>query len=94
MSGMNCTVEDSVRRAVRIDIDPNAYGEPWAVFCDECPKKPHADALGLAAPKCAAGLMTNIQGAVPVHQCDHYVKESIRNDNGVITVECNHAPND
>ena len=85
---MNRTVQDLVGRAVRIDMDKDAYGQPWAIRCDECPMKPHTDALGQAAPICASGLMTNLQGAVPVHMCKHYAKESIRNDSGALTVEC------
>jgi hypothetical protein len=87
------TVPALVRRSVRIDMDKDAYGQPWAIRCDGCPMKPHTDALGQAAPICASGLMTNLQGAVPVHMCKHYAKESIRNDNGALTVECGRTPN-
>ena len=88
-----CTVPPLVWRSVRIDMDKDAYGQPWAIRCDGCPMKPHTDAFGQSAPICASGLMTNLQGAVPVHLCKHYTKESIRNDNGALTVECGHTPN-
>lgn len=87
------TVPARVRRAVRIDIDKDSYGQPWSVRCDTCPMKPHTDALGQAAPICASGLITNLQGAVPVNMCKRYAKESIRNDDGALTVECSHTPN-
>ena len=80
----------TTRRTVRIDMDRKAFGDPWSVLCDTCPMKPHTDALGQKAPICTAGMMTNLQGAVPVHLCKHYVKESIRKDGESFTLECSY----
>lgn len=79
------------RRTVRVDVDADTYGQPWSVRCNECPMKPHADALGQPAPVCAAGLTTNVQGAVILRACKHYQRGSILNAGGRVSVECDHA---
>lgn len=52
----------------------------FAITCDKCPLKPHLEALGQPPRACVSGIMTNMQGPVPVASCEHYKKDSISND--------------
>jgi len=59
------------------------YQKSLGVFnisCPDCPLNVHADALGVKRKDCVAGMVTNMQGHVPIHQCEHYKKDSIANE--------------
>lgn len=75
-------------RTVRFQADKKSVVGAWQVVCDECPLKPHLEALGMKPKACIAGIQTNAQGAVPLAQCEHYEKDSIKNENKVLTLTC------
>lgn len=82
-----------VKRNVRLTMDKEAFGQPWVVESEECPLRPHTDALGKKPPRCASGMMTNVQGAVPIHLCKYYQQDSIVKDGDLMTVMCGHKAN-
>ena len=82
-----------VQRIVSLTMDREAYAQPWIVVSKECPLRQHTDALGKEPPRCASGMMTNIQGAVPVHLCKYYQQDSIVKDGDTLTVLCSHQAN-
>jgi hypothetical protein len=59
------------------------YGESLGVFnihCPTCPLHVHSDALGSKRQDCIAGMVTNMQGHIPIHTCKHYAKDSLANE--------------
>jgi len=54
-------------------------GATFEIRCSSCPLISHFEAIGAPAAPCVAGVMTNMQGPVPVKSCQHYVKDSIAN---------------
>ena len=76
-----------MNRTVAIHRDNNAIGS-WRIACSECPLLPHTKALGVPARNCAAGFSTNMQGAITTSTCEHYEKESLRDEDGKLTLKC------
>ena len=61
----------------------------FSIYCDECPLIPAFKELGQKPKACMAGMVTNIQGHMPIHTCDHYAKDSIANEpNNGLSIEC------
>lgn len=52
-------------------------GITFSVTCVDCPLAPHAIALEQKPPVCVAGVITNMQGAVPVNSCKHMKKNGL-----------------
>lgn len=57
---------------VQLESDDKAI---WFARCSECPMHPHQKALGQKLQECQAGMVTNMQGPVPIHTCQHLVKQ-------------------
>ena len=73
---------------VKVAVSGNGF---WSITCQECPLLPHLKALGQKSRPCASGMSTNVQGAIPLQHCEHYVKDSAATDDGkTVTVECGH----
>lgn len=60
----------------------------FGITCSTCPLKVHTDALGQKPPTCINGIITNMQGAVPLGTCKHYEKDSIANAGKTLTIMC------
>ena len=60
----------------------------WSICCPDCPLKSASEVLGQRPPDCASGAVTNMQGAVIISVCKHYVNESTRASEGVVTLDC------
>ncbi len=74
-----------MNRTVEVKKD----GWLWIVVCPDCPLKQASEILGQRPPDCSAGALTNLQGAVTISACKHYVKESIRSsEEEIVTLEC------
>lgn len=74
-----------MRRAVTFKDE----GIGFSILCPDCPLLPALKTLGQNPRSCISGLMTNIQGPVPVGQCEYYQKDSITNDEGNrLSVDC------
>jgi hypothetical protein len=54
----------------------------WAMVCKECPLLPHLTALKEKPRDCQGGMMTNVQGAVPLGKCEYYVEDSFKDNVG------------
>jgi hypothetical protein len=69
------------------------YTEELGVFsvdCAECPLIPHLKALDQPSKPCLSGMVTNMQGHMPIYTCKHYQKDSITNEPGQkLSVICN-----
>lgn len=75
-------------RTVNYTFDKGSNLGVWRLACAQCPLLPHTEALGMKPRACADGLSTNIQGHVVINTCEHYAKDSLRNDAGVLKLEC------
>lgn len=68
------------------------YKEELSVFsidCATCPLIPAFQLLEQKPTACVSGMVTNMQGHVPIHTCKHYAKDSISNgDNKTLWIEC------
>lgn len=78
----------STRRTVRLSHEDGSIVGAWAITCDECPLKPHLEALGMKPQPCTAGIQTNMQGYVPLKDCKHYEKDSIKLEGKTLTLTC------
>lgn len=78
----------AVQRIVSVRLDKTNSLGAWEIICDDCPLKPHLEALGMKAKACSAGIQTNVQGAVPLAQCEHYEKDSIKSEGKKLTLMC------
>lgn len=67
-------------RVVSLLADKTSIVGAWEIICQECPLGPHLEALNMKPRACVAGIQTNMQGAVPLSQCEHYVKDSIKSE--------------
>jgi len=69
-----------------------SYAEELGVFhidCADCPLIPAFKALDQKPTACVSGMVTNIQGHMPIHTCKHYAKDSISNgENKTLWIEC------
>ena len=73
-----------------LQVEFKDEGVTFEIRCATCPLLPHFEAIGTAAQPCVAGVMTNLQGPVPIKSCDHYIKDSIANvvaDNS-LSIKC------
>jgi len=84
----------AVQRVVSVRLDKTNSLGSWEIICDACPLKPHLEALGMKAKACSAGIQTNVQGAVPLAQCEHYEKDSIKSEGKKLTLMCRKHAND
>ena len=76
-------------RTVKYD---EGFAGLWAMTCAECPLLAHTNALGQAAPDCASGIATNMQGPIPLKTCKHLAPDSYANNEaGEITIGCNYS---
>lgn len=55
-------------------------GGVFHIDCADCPLIPAFKALDQKPHACIAGIVTNMQGPVPIHTCKHYQKDSIANE--------------
>jgi hypothetical protein len=46
--------------------------DAWALQSPECPLKEALDTLGQKPRSCIMGVVTNVQGAVPLTKCEFY----------------------
>lgn len=81
-------VEREVRRLV-VFTEGNAG--VWDLTCPRCPLRIHTDALGQKPQVCAHGVITNIQGPVPMGTCKHHKAESLVNEKGSLFLLCTKA---
>jgi hypothetical protein len=64
-------------------------GGVFHIDCATCPLIPAFQALDKKPEACMAGMVTNVQGHVPIHTCKHYVKDSIANEPGkILSIQC------
>lgn len=64
-------------------------GGVFRIECKSCPLIPALETLGEKPRPCIAGIVTNMQGPVPLDTCKHYSKDSISNgDDKTLWVEC------
>lgn len=77
----------AVQRVVSLRADKDSFVGAWEIACEQCPMRPHLEALNMKPKACLAGIQTNVQGAVPLSQCEHYEKDSITSE-GVLTLKC------
>jgi len=64
-------------------------GGVFHIDCESCPLLPAFAALDKKPEACMAGMVTNMQGPVPIHTCKHYAKNSISNGEGkTLWLEC------
>lgn len=65
----------------------------WSIDCEECPLKPHYEALVLQQKGCAGGIATNMQGPVVLWNCPHSAgTTTVKNEPGnKLSIECNHT---
>jgi Na+/serine symporter len=60
--------------------------------CPTCPALTHTNALGIKAWNCMSGIVTNIQGFVPVKTCPNYVADSVAIDaEKTVTLKCSYG---
>lgn len=68
------------------------YKEELGVFsidCATCPLIPAFKALGQKPQSCVAGMVTNMQGHMPIHTCKHYGRKSLANgENKTLNIQC------
>ena len=83
----------SVQRIVSMRLDKESCLGAWEIICDDCQLKPHLDALGMKPKACAAGIQTNAQGVIPMSQCEHYEKDSIKSKGKTLTLTCRKQAN-
>jgi hypothetical protein len=64
-------------------------GISFSISCRDCPLLPALETLGQNPRPCISGLITNMQGFVPVAECEHYQKDSIDSQGAQnLSVEC------
>lgn len=56
------------RRAVEIK-GPEGAIDQWHMECPTCPKWKHEDALEIPRTHCVGGIITSMQGAIPLRWC-------------------------
>lgn len=75
---------------VKVSVEDKAI---WSAFCHECPMHYHQKALGTKLENCQAGMITNMQGPVPIYTCKHLVKQKDKQSfgevDGKLFVTCN-----
>ena len=60
------------------------------ISCATCPLLPAFSELGKVPEACVAGIVTNVQGHMPLNTCRHYEKDSLANaSEKTLTVICN-----
>jgi len=68
------------------------YTEELGVFhidCPTCPLIPAFDLLDQKPKPCVSGMVTNMQGHMPIHTCKHYQKDSLANEpEKKLSIEC------
>jgi hypothetical protein len=71
------------------------YKEEIGVFsitCPDCPLLTAFEELNQKPWACVSGMVTNMQGHVPIHTCKHYTKDSIANEaEKKLSIECGKA---
>jgi hypothetical protein len=61
----------------------------FRIDCADCPLSDALKTLGKEPRPCISGIMTNMQGHVPIATCEHYKKDSIENTDGNgLAIEC------
>jgi hypothetical protein len=55
-------------------------GGVFHIDCATCPLIPAFQALEQKPAACVSGIVTNMQGHVPIHTCKHYQKDSIASE--------------
>ena len=64
----------------------------WRITCASCPLKPHTDALGMPPTACISGIETNMQGHLPLKQCEFYKRDSLAGSgegaDKTLSIEC------
>jgi hypothetical protein len=73
---------------VKIKPDKESALGAWSIVCEACPLLPHLKALNMEPRPCVHGIQTNVQGAIPMGQCEFYVKDTLHDDGGATTLEC------
>ena len=76
---------------MKAKLEQTDKGLGWHMICEECPLLPHLKALKKEARYCQGGIITNVQGPVPLTICEYYVKDSFQED---LTFKCNYKNTD
>lgn len=64
-------------------------GGVFHIDCTSCPLIPAFKALDKKPEACIAGIVTNMQGHVPIQTCKHYAKDIISNgEEKTLWIEC------
>ena len=64
-------------------------GIGFSITCADCPLLPELMTLGQSPRPCISGIITNVQGRVPIAECKHYQKDSIDSQGAQnLSVEC------
>lgn len=66
-------------------------GFKWILDCPSCPLKSHLEVLKMAPRSCSVGLMTNLQGAIPISTCEYMEKDSLADEEKGLHIVCNHT---
>ena len=77
-----------MQRKVEVSQDLKSIIGAWQVNSQDCPLLPHLKALGKQPQDCASGIETNVQGPVVLKTCEHYAKDSIWEDGGILVINC------
>ena len=81
-------LKGSVRRRVKFT---EGIAGIWDLSCSTCPLLAHTEALGEKPRACVHGIVTNIQGPVPMGTCKHHLKDSLVNESGSLFLLCTKA---
>jgi hypothetical protein len=82
---------------VKLKTNKDAIGS-WECNAIECPLIPHLKALNQKKRSCIAGISTNLQGPVPLSECEHLMKtvgnDSVFEQDGKLHIRCKYtSPN-
>lgn len=75
--------------SVKRSVEFSDKGIGFTVTCKFCPLLPHTEALGQKPKSCIAGIVTNMQGPIPMGTCEHLEKDSIKSENKSLSIICN-----
>lgn len=79
-------------RIAALIADPDSCIGAWDVTAETCPLSPHLAALNMPPRSCIGGIQTNMQGAVVLGQCEHYIKDTFHeNAVGCLILKCSHG---
>lgn len=78
-----------MKRNVEMVMENKEIGA-WSIKCKDCPLLPHLKALKQKEKCCVAGLITNVQGPVPLARCEHFGGDDTLKDDP-LSLECKYT---